>query len=94
MDLIRRSVVQKDSGRVFGIGSDWRPDSPPAKAYKAWAIWRSSGKTRYPTPEEVDALPDDWISDIHLIEQIAEWIGNNSAQMQSFNNDANKNPAE
>lgn len=59
--------------------------------YKAWTMWRASGRTHYPTPEEVDALPDDWVSDIHLFEDIAEWVSNDSGVMVAFNNQINKN---
>ena len=82
--MVRKSGSPRDGGKVFGIGSDWRPDYPAPEAFRAWWLWRQSGRTRYPTREEVSALPEEWIADIHLVESIAEWVTNDSMLMTAF----------
>lgn len=69
---------------MFGIGDDWRFEYPPELVRFGWQLYRASKYQHIPTHEEAGRYDPRWVSDIMLMEELYQWVTNDSAAMKAF----------
>lgn len=83
-----KKMMGGGGSEVFGIGDDWRFDYPNKlpQLKIAWQLGAACKFTRIPTEQEVGDYDPRWVSDVLLLQKISDWVTNDSAPMQIFNN--------
>ena len=67
---------------VFGIAEDFEFDNQRTLVMSAWKQWRAGGYKHIPARQEVGEQEPAWIDDILFVQQIAEFLTNDSTAMQ------------